>query len=70
MARVLTKKRLPVRLVYIEQFTRIDAAFYREKQIQGWSRQKKEALMARNYEVLKELSKCDNLTSHIYFVDK
>ncbi|MDT0538873.1 GIY-YIG nuclease family protein [Croceitalea sp. P059] len=28
-----TKKRLPVHLVYVEIFQRIDEAFYREKQI-------------------------------------
>ena len=39
-----TKKHLPVKLVYFESFSRIDEAFYREKQIQGWSRRKKEAL--------------------------
>ena len=40
-----TKKHLPVRLVYFEEFQRIDEAFYREKQVQGWSRKKKEALI-------------------------
>jgi putative endonuclease len=40
-----TKKRLPVRLLYFEEFQRIDQAFYREKQVQGWSRKKKEALI-------------------------
>lgn len=40
-----TKKRLPVKLVYIEKFNRIDEAFYREKQVQSWSRKKKEALI-------------------------
>jgi len=40
-----TQKRLPVKLVYIEQSKRISQAFYREKQIQGWSRNKKEALI-------------------------
>lgn len=40
-----TKKRLPVKLVYYEEFQRIDEAFFREKQVQGWSRKKKEALI-------------------------
>ena len=35
-----TLKHLPVELVYYEEFKRIDEAFYREKQIQGWSRKK------------------------------
>lgn len=40
-----TKNRLPVKLVYYEMFQRIDEAFNREKQVQGWSRKKKEALI-------------------------
>ena len=52
-----TKKRLPVRLVYFEEFDRIDLAFYREKQVQGWSRRKKEALIAGQYDNLPQLSK-------------
>ncbi len=51
-----TKKRLPVTLVYFEEFQRIDDAFYREKQIQGWSRKKKEALIHGFQEKLPELS--------------
>ena len=30
-----TKKYLPIELVYFESFSRIDWAFYREKQVQG-----------------------------------
>ena len=52
-----TKKRLPVSLVYLEEFTRIDEAFNREKQIQGWSRRKKEALVKEKFHLLPELSK-------------
>lgn len=51
-----TKKRLPVTLVYFEEFQRIGDAFYREKQIQGWSRKKKEALIKDNPNKLPELS--------------
>ena len=52
-----TKKRLPVKLVYFEEFERIDEAFYREKQIQGWSRKKKEALINGDLDELTMLSK-------------
>jgi putative endonuclease len=52
-----TKKHLPVKLVYFEEFDRIDQAFYREKQVQGWSRKKKEALINGEFEKLPELSK-------------
>ena len=51
-----TKQRLPVKLVYHEDFQRIDEAFYREKQIQGWSRKKKIALINGNFQNLKSLS--------------
>ena len=52
-----TSKRLPVALLYYEEYDRIDHAFYREKQVQGWSRKKKEALMGGNVEMLPELAK-------------
>lgn len=52
-----TRKRLPVELIYYEEFGRIDEAFYREKQIQGWSRKKKEALINRRQYELPLLSK-------------
>jgi len=51
-----TKKRLPVKLIYYEEYERVDLAFYREKQIQGWSRKKKEALMNGTPELLPELA--------------
>ncbi len=51
-----TKKRLPVQLKYYEEFERIDEAFYREKQVQGWSRKKKEALIENRPEDLPLLS--------------
>ena len=51
-----TKKRRPVKLVYYEEFQRIDEAFYREKQVQGWNRKKKEALIRGNEESLPDLS--------------
>ena len=52
-----TKKHLPVKLIYYEEFSRIDEAFYREKQVQGWSRKKKEALINGMSEKLPVLSK-------------
>lgn len=52
-----TKKRRPVELVYCEEFESIDDAFYREKQVQGWNRAKKEALIQEKYDLLPELAK-------------
>jgi len=51
-----TRKHLPVKLIYYEVYQRIDQAFYREKQIQGWRREKKEALMNGEPHLLPELS--------------
>ena len=59
-----TRKRLPVELFYYEEFQRIDEAFYREKQVQGWSRVKKEALINGHWNKLPELAECKNKTSH------
>ncbi len=52
-----TKKRLPVSLLYYEEYSRIDEAFYREKQVQGWSRKKKEALIEGKNDLLPLLAK-------------
>ena len=52
-----TRKHLPVKLVYSEEFQRIDEAFYREKQVQGWSRKKKEALIDSRFGKLTDLSR-------------
>jgi putative endonuclease len=52
-----TKRRLPVELIYYEEYDRIDEAFYREKQIQGWSYRKKQALIEDQVEILPYLAK-------------
>ena len=52
-----TKKRRPVELVFTETYDRIVDAIARERQVKGWSRAKKEALIALNYEGLPELSR-------------
>ena len=52
-----TKRRFPVKLVYQEECMNIKDAFLREKQVQGWSRRKREALINGQFEKLSELSK-------------
>ena len=52
-----TCKHLPVKLIYQEEYDRIEDAFHREKQIQGWSRKKKEALIKRKKEELIKLAR-------------
>ena len=55
-----TAKRLPVKLAYCEEYDRIDDAFFREKQVQGWSRKKKEALMVSDTKQIHLLAECKN----------
>jgi len=62
-----TKKRLPVKLIYFEEHKRIDLAFLREKQVQGWSRKKKEALMKSMSEELHRLAACMNETNYLIY---
>ncbi|GJM61506.1 GIY-YIG nuclease family protein [Persicobacter diffluens] len=52
-----TRRRLPVKLVYYEVYQRIETAFHREKQVQGWSRKKKEALIKGQFGELPALAK-------------
>lgn len=59
-----TASRLPVELVYSEEFERIDEAFYREKQMQNWSRVKKEAIINNQIQELKKMSECKNETHY------
>jgi len=59
-----TSIRLPVELVYFEEFERIDHAFYREKQIQNWSHKKKVALIGNKFNLLHDLASCKNGTHY------
>jgi putative endonuclease len=51
-----TKSRRPVKLIYCEEYPRIDEAFQREKQVQGWNRKKKIALIKGEFDKLPELA--------------
>ena len=52
-----TARRLPVTLVYSEFFERIVDAVAAERKIKGWSRLKKEALVAGDFDRLQSASK-------------
>ncbi|MCC6549740.1 MAG: GIY-YIG nuclease family protein [Ignavibacteriaceae bacterium] len=62
-----TRKNLPVKLVYYEEYERIDEAFFREKQVQNWSQKKKEALINSDMEALKKLAECQNNTHYRFY---
>jgi putative endonuclease len=51
-----TSKRLPVELVWSEHFLDITDAIAVERQLKGWSRAKKEALIRGDYDTIKVLA--------------
>ena len=52
-----TSRRLPVELVWAEHFLDITDAIAVERQIKGWSRAKKEALIRGDFTLIRNLSK-------------
>ena len=52
-----TRKHLPVKLVFYQEFSRIDEAFERECQIKKWTSKKKKALINSDKTSLNELSR-------------
>jgi putative endonuclease len=55
-----TPSRLPIKLVYSNRFTHVNEAINTEKQIKGWSRAKKEALIIGDFDFLRKLSRGKN----------
>lgn len=51
-----TSFRLPVKLIWSEEFQDVRDAINAEQQIKGWSRKKKEALMKGDFDLLHELA--------------
>jgi putative endonuclease len=60
-----TYSRRPVVLKYTEHFQYINDAILWEKQIKGWNRVKKQALINGTWKDLKLLAQCKNNTSHL-----
>lgn len=52
-----TRRRLPVELVWFEECSSIDEAFVLEKQVQGWGRAKRIALIEGRFADLPALSR-------------
>jgi putative endonuclease len=52
-----TSRRLPVKLVYSEEYERVIDAYAREKQVQNWNRAKRKALINGDKELLPKLAK-------------
>ena len=52
-----TARRCPVNLVYSQPFQRITDAIEAERQVKGWRREKKEALICGDFQLLSALSR-------------
>ena len=52
-----TRRRLPVALVFCQEFERVEQAYAAEKQVQGWGRAKRIALIEGRLELLPALAK-------------
>ena len=59
-----TYTRRPLELKWYSEEMSANQAIALEKQIKGWSRKKKEALINNNWEELKKLAECINESSH------
>lgn len=60
-----TFNKRPVSLVFYEAFKDVNQSIAFEKQVKGWTRKKKEALIENNWDKIKELALCINQTSHL-----
>jgi putative endonuclease len=54
-----TARRRPVKLAYAAEFDSIAEAYAREKQVQGWGRAKRAALIRGDYDTLPKLARKD-----------
>jgi predicted GIY-YIG superfamily endonuclease len=52
-----TRRRRPVELVFAQEMPDKDQAFLAERRIKGWSRAKKEALIAGDWDTIRLLAK-------------
>ncbi|MBS7255528.1 GIY-YIG nuclease family protein [Flavobacterium branchiicola] len=59
-----TYNKRPLELVFCTEFNDVIQAISFEKQVKGWSRKKKEAIINDKWEDLKKLSVCLNKTAH------
>ncbi len=57
--------RCPFEVLLVLEFQTIFEAASAEKGVKRWSRAKKEALIRGDFELLKKLSECRNVTHHL-----
>ncbi len=61
-----TYERRPVVLEWFQDFTAPNQAIYFEKKLKGWSKQKKEALIKGDFDMIETLAECRNASHHKY----
>ena len=59
-----TSARLPVKLVFSQEFSTREEAFESERRIKGWSRKKKEAMIHGNWGEVSRLARARRLPVH------
>ena len=59
-----TYNKRPLELVFCTEFNDVNQAIAFEKQVKGWRRKKKEAIINDNWDDLKKLSECLNETNY------
>jgi len=64
--RAFTFKRRPLKLIYSERFIDVRYCIYYEKKIKKWSAVKKRALANGDYDMIKILAECRNMTHSKY----
>ncbi len=64
-----TFSRRPLKLVYCKRFRNPIKAIDYEKQLKGWSKAKKIALINNDFISLHELAECKNATSHKFYTE-
>ncbi|MCX6334062.1 MAG: GIY-YIG nuclease family protein [Bacteroidia bacterium] len=63
-----TFNRRPLKLVFCKEFDQPMKAIKYEKQVKGWTKAKKTALINYDFKLLHELAKCKNETSHTNYM--
>jgi predicted GIY-YIG superfamily endonuclease len=64
-----TSSRLPAKLVWQQDFATEHEAFVCERQVKGWSRTKKEALIRGNFDVIHEIVKTERKRREVKNID-
>jgi len=64
-----TFKRIPLELIFHQEFNDVNQAIYFEKKIKNWSGKKKLALANGNFDMIQILSECRNATHSKYNIE-